>query len=203
MCRATCRATIIIWNWIFKVIFYFAKSFLTINIVSPTDKNLWHSSSPLGIHFFLIALFNMCEWKLSPSRKFSHRGVATVNTTTNIITSLPCVFMVDLWSIHSFCLYFLAKLLSKSSNNLQQKHLFDYLPCTCWCTYDLKSLFTLSLYSFHIFLLSTKFILVSFTFLVLKSHNNDLCWLIHSSLGKTFISFENFLWFLLTKQWSH
>ena len=48
--------------------------------------------------------------------------------------------------------------------------------------YDLKSLFTFSLCSFHIFLLGTNFIMVSLTFLVLKSHSNGL----HSSLGKTF-----------------
>ena len=54
----------------------------------------------LGIHFFLILLFNMRDWKLSPVE----RGADTVNTITNIIIPPPCFFMVGFCSIHNFCL---------------------------------------------------------------------------------------------------
>ena len=86
------------------------------------------------------------------------------------------------FSFHNYCLKPLVKLLSERSNNLKQKPFLDYSFCT----------FTLSSYSFHIFLLSTKFLLVSFTFLVLKSDIIGLCWVIYSSMGNTFLSFKIF-----------
>lgn len=60
----------------------------------------------------------------------------------------------------------------------------------------LISLFMLSSYNLHIFLLGKNFLLLSSNFLFLKSHTNSLRWLIQSSFAKTFLSFKNFLWFL-------
>ena len=45
----------------------------------------------LGIHFFKILHFNMCDWKLSPVE----READTVNTIVNIIIP-PRFFMVRL-----------------------------------------------------------------------------------------------------------
>ena len=63
-------------------------------------------------------------------------------------------------------------------NNIQQKLFLEYSVCTClgisW-NHSLHSLF-------HILLLSTKFLLVSFTFPILKPDTIGLCWVIHSSM---------------------
>ena len=98
----------------------------------------------------------------------------------------------------------LFKLLQKPSAEVS-----SWLLALYWLMYDQKSFFTLPSCSFHVFLLGTLFLLVSFTLLITKSQTNDLRWVIHSpkkflkmhsSLGKTSISFKNFRRFLLIKQ---
>ena len=61
--------------------------------------------------------------------------------------------------------------------------------------YNLKSFFRLPLYSFQIFFLVTNFL----SPVILKSHTNSLCWVIHYSWSKTFKSLKNLFWFLLAK----
>ena len=70
----------------------------------------------------------------------------------------------------------------------------------CLLTDELKSVFTLSLCSFHLFFLRTSyFSQMSHFFLILKSRINGACWVIPSGLGKTLISFTNLFWSFLTK----
>lgn len=139
---------------------------------------------------FLICLF---VFLLFPKFSFF------TSTVINILP--PCFHMPSraILFIHKSCLWPLAKPVSELFNNLIQVHKFY---CAFWIPWQrLKSLQILPSCSFHISFFGINFLLVSLTFLFLKSHTNGLCWVIHFLIANfCILSFINFLWSLLTKQ---